>query len=105
MAQRRLGDAQLCGGFGEAALSRDGDKGLKVVQTTALHLWAPLISLCAILAANREDARVLNSRLQDALRLLSDGRARPMEEPENSEGPEGHQLRYDTDESSWRSPR
>ena len=46
MAQRRLGDAQLGGGFREAALSRDGDEGLKVVQTTALHLWAPLISLC-----------------------------------------------------------
>ena len=46
MAQRRLGDAQLRGGFREAALSRDGDKGLKVVQTAALHLWAPLITLC-----------------------------------------------------------
>jgi hypothetical protein len=46
MAQCRLGDAQLTGGFREAALSRDGDKGLKVVQTAALHLWAPLISLC-----------------------------------------------------------
>ena len=46
MAQRRLGDAQLRGGLREAALSRDGDKGQKVVQTATLHLWAPLISLC-----------------------------------------------------------
>jgi hypothetical protein len=46
MAQRRLGDAQLRGGLRETALSRDADKGLKVVQATALHLWAPLISLC-----------------------------------------------------------
>src|SRR5215203_2987380 len=44
MAQRRLRDAELGGGFRETALSRNGDKGLKVVQTPALHLWAPLIT-------------------------------------------------------------
>jgi hypothetical protein len=43
VAERRLGNAQLRCGFGEAALSPYGEKGQEVIQISALHLW-PLLN-------------------------------------------------------------
>jgi hypothetical protein len=37
MAKRGLGNTQLRCGFGEAALSPDGEEGQEVVQICALH--------------------------------------------------------------------
>jgi hypothetical protein len=38
VAQRRLRNAELRGGFREAALARYGQEGLEVIQSAALHL-------------------------------------------------------------------
>jgi len=41
MAERRLRDAQRCGGFRETALSRYGHKGQQIIAIAALHLSLP----------------------------------------------------------------
>ena len=64
VAQRRLRDAELRRGLGEAALARHGDEGDEVVEVARAAFMSSAHKSMPIIASNRAEMRALNSECQ-----------------------------------------